>query len=120
MDDEPLWGDADDRIRAAFAADSDAARRIATRALTGTPFVQTRWPPRARTTVAVVVAAALLAVAVVWPARTRREPPAQPLTSLSIIGSGSLVVVDGNDGRRWIVGRPAQPPQGRYVIVIPQ
>jgi hypothetical protein len=44
------------------------------------------------------------------------DPP-----SLAITGRGSLLVVDSQDGRRWVVGAPpARRAGGNYVIVVPQ
>jgi hypothetical protein len=44
-------------------------------------------------------------------------PPAAP--SLAITGRGSFVVVDSEDGRRWVVGpAPDRPAGGNYVIVL--
>ena len=44
------------------------------------------------------------------------DPP-----SLAITGRGSLLIVDSQDGRRWVVGPlPERRAGGNYVIVFPQ
>jgi len=66
--------------------------------------------------IAIVVAAGVAG----WRRRSVSLPPS-PARSLSIRGSGSTLVVDGGDGRRWIVRRSDQErPPGGYVIVFPQ
>src|SRR5262249_50562726 len=115
MDDEDRLHEIDERVRAALALDPATARRIAARALTETATREARRP-----SVLFAAAAALVIPlgAAVWLAgRPPHSPP--PLATLSISSSGSMLVVDGGDGRRWVVGPPAEPRQpGRYVIVI--
>jgi len=132
MDDDRSHADIDERIREAFRADPAAPPRIARRALDESPALDAGPRTRSFRPFAIAAAAALVLVLGIaaWRIRPPRSAPPQaapprsarpPLTSLSITGSGSIVVVDGNDGRRWIVGRsPAPPPPGRYVIVVPQ
>jgi hypothetical protein len=64
--------------------------------------------------------AVVLIVLSVWQVRKRAGEHALP-TSLAITGEGSMLVVESQDGRRWIVG-PAPEPRigGGYVIVVPQ
>jgi hypothetical protein len=122
MDDEEVRLEIDERIREAVRADPAARQRIAARALAHSPSGVRGTRARAALRAPLLVAAAAVAVLGLagWFARLRQPAPA-PLTSWSITGTGSMVVVDGNDGRRWIVGRPAEPrSQGRYVIVVPQ
>ena len=41
--------------------------------------------------------------------------------SLVISGSGSIVVVTSDDGRRWLIQAPQSSPiRGEYVIAFPQ
>ena len=131
MDDDRSHADIDERIREAFRADPAAPPRIARRALDERPALDAGSRTRSSRPFVIAAAAALVLVMGIaaWQMRPSRSAPAQvaplrsspPLTSLSITGSGSIVVVDGDDGRRWIVGRSAAPPPlGRYVIVVPQ
>jgi hypothetical protein len=115
MDDEHLLREVDERVGAALAPDPAAARRIVARALGGT----SRRDPSRMILVAAVSALTIALGLAGWFARpTRRQSP-PPLTSLSITSSGSMLVVDGDDGRRWVIGRAADAsPRGRYVIVV--
>jgi len=118
MDDDRLADEIDRRVRTAFAGDPAVERRIAGRALGASPAdrASARRPAVRLTALAALCAA--LAVAF-WFWRRPHQPP--PLTAWSITGRGSLVVIDSGDGRRWVVGQPAErAPQGRYVIVVPQ
>jgi len=114
MDDEDDLREIDECLRAAFPADAAAQQRIAARAL-----AETATPDARRSGVLVAAAALVLVLAVAgWFARRPRHSP-PPLTTLSISSRGSLLIVDGDDGRRWVIGRPLEPrPQGRYVIVV--
>jgi len=113
MDDEDLLREIDERLRAVLTPDAAAQRRIAARALRNTARPGARRP-------SILTAAAALVLLVglaTWLARRPRHPPSP--TTLSISSSGALLIVDGDDGRRWVVGRPAESaPQGRYVIVV--
>src|SRR5262245_25386618 len=114
MDDEDDVHEIDARLRAALPPDAEVQRRIAARALANTANAGSRRPS------ALLAAAALVLVlgAAAWFARRPRQSP-PPLTTLSITSRGSMLVVDGDNGRRWVVGRPAEPrPPGRYVIVV--
>jgi hypothetical protein len=120
MDDEHTLREADARLRAALNPGDAVPHRIVTRALmdAGAPRRSSR---TLRFASAFAVLAMVLLVAV-W--RPRRVPPAPPAPSsasapLAVTGSGSMVVVEHPDGRRWIVGPPPEPRAGgNYVIVL--
>ena len=148
MDDEHTLRDVDTRVRCALRPDASASRRVVLGALADDHGPVSR-AGRRRLAVVVVAALALAAGASVWQwrraARTaEREPfrraatdplPAEPTSrrmngspsvgspdapSLVITGRGSLLVVDGGDGRRWVVGpAPDRRTGGNYVIVLP-
>ena len=124
MDDEHSQLGIDERIRGAFRADPAATRRIAARAVAGRGALDAEpGTPAAGIRFAAIAALVVVLGIVVWRLRPPPSAPPSPapLTSVAITGRGSIVVVDGNDGRRWIVGQPtAPPPQGRYVIVVRQ
>ena len=118
MDDELDTSEIEERIRRAVYADAAAARRIAAAALNAPRLAP---PMRARRTILVAAAVAIVVAATVagWRGRSVLPPPSA--RSLSLRGSGSTIVVDGDDGRRWIVRSSDQErPQGGYVIVFPQ
>jgi hypothetical protein len=117
MDDESKLPEVDARIRAALIVDGVASRRVVMRALAddGRRVKEVRRRPF------VVVTSAVLALLLVMSAwqwrRGARVPVSAP--SLSITGEGSLLIVDGQDGRRWVVGPPPQRRTGgNYVIVV--
>ena len=117
MDDESKLPEVDARIRAALIVDGVASRRVVMRALAddGRRVKEVRRRPF------VVVTSAVLALLLVMSAwqwrRGARVPVSAP--SLSITGEGSMLIVDGQDGRRWVVGPPPQRRTGgNYVIVV--
>jgi hypothetical protein len=120
MDDEFDTTGIDERIRRAVDVDVASARRIAAAALNAPP----RRPPMgaSRRTILVAAAVAIVVAAGVAGWRGRSVSPSPfAVRSLSIRGTGATVVVDGDDGRRWIVTSSDQArPQGGYVIVFPQ
>ena len=121
MDDEHTRRDVDARVRAALRPDDAFARRVVDRAL-----ADVRAPRRSargrRFAVAVAACALIVSVGgvVAWQSRRGASPPAPvPSESLAVTGTGSLVVVEHPDGRRWIVGPPPQRRTGgNYVIVV--
>ena len=119
MDDENKRLDVDRRVRRAVSPPADVVDRVVMRALTDNapPPQHRRRMGFAVVTVATVV---LLVALTVWQGRNRAGEHALP-TSLAITGEGSMLVVESQDGRRWIVG-PAtkRPTGGGYVIVVPQ
>jgi hypothetical protein len=111
MDDERERDEIDERIRAALTADAAARNRIVERALAaddaGTRSLMNR---------ALLAAAVVAIVATGW-----WQMRASPSLELAISGKQSWVVVNGSDGRRWIVGpRSDRGQRGSYVIVVPQ
>jgi hypothetical protein len=114
MDDEHTLREADARVRAALIPDDAAFRRVVLRALAND---RARPPGVHRLSYAVVgaTALALLLGASAW--QWRRTAPATP--SLAVVGRGSIIVVESQDGRRWIVGPPPERRAGgNYVIVV--
>jgi hypothetical protein len=93
--------------------------RVVMRALTDND----RRPPhrRHKTFAVVTVATVVLLIALtIWQGRKRAGEHTLP-TSLAITGEGSMLVVESQDGRRWIVGPAAKRRiGGGYVIVVPQ
>jgi hypothetical protein len=121
MDDETRLSEADERVRAALSADSEATQRVLAAALgdRSQRFARRRYALAAAVAVVFPLGAAMW----LWP--VRRTPGTEPLpsvtTSLKLTGHGQLIVVESQDGRRWIVGPPPPPRTGgSYVIVVPQ
>lgn len=114
MHEEPEPHDVDARLRAALAPDDEAARRIVARALAASEA-----PPRRRRQAALAagIAAALVVAAAVRLSRSRGAPPPRE-QSLAVSGQGRMVVVEREDGRRWIVGPPSPARHGGYVIFV--
>ena len=115
MDDEARLSETDARVRAALAADPEATRRVLAAALAA------RSTPSLRRRYAIAGAAALFGLAAAVWLWHGAAPPPLGMTSLKVTGHGQLIVVETQDGRRWIVG-PPPPPRiaGSYVIVVPQ
>ena len=66
-----------------------------------------------------VIGASMLALAVAAAFLWRGNPPSP--APLVISGSGSIVVVTSDDGRRWLIQAQQSPPaRGEYVIAFPQ
>lgn len=111
MRDDDVLTDAERRMRTVLRPTDEGAAAVASRAL-APPLPAT---PRRRAALTVAVILTLLLAGAVWRAST----PPQP--AMHIWGSGSLVVVTRDDGRRWVVdGGHAPAPTGQYVIVVPQ
>jgi len=80
---------------------------------------RTRIASRRSAIVAVAVGMLAFAVAAGLWRRHAAAPVAPAMTSLKVTSRGSLIVVEGADGRRWIVGPAAERrAEGHYVIVI--
>jgi hypothetical protein len=122
MDDEHTLRETDVRVRDALRPDGAVARRVLEHALATDGARR----PRARRRQFAVAAAALALVlsvtGVIWQSRHAPSPAAPaPVSSdsLAVTGTGSIVVVEHPDGRRWIVGPPPERRAGRnYVIVM--
>ena len=66
-----------------------------------------------------VIGASMIALALAAALLSRGTAPAP--APLVISGSGSIVVVTSDDGRRWLIQAPqSSPPRGEYVIAFPQ
>ena len=108
--------DVDARVRAAVQPTADTIDRVLTRAL-----VQDAFPPRRRhwrTTATIVAVLTAVIGPLAWRWRTVRETGGAGLT-FAIRGEAKLVVVESEDGRRWIVGTGGEPHRaGNYVIVV--
>lgn len=116
MDDDRTLRETDARVRSALIPDDALTRRLVIRSLAD---ARARPPGVGRARYSVVGAAALtlLIAASVW--QWRRATPPAPLPSLAIVGRGSMVVVESQDGRRWVVGPPPERRTGgNYVIVV--
>jgi hypothetical protein len=113
MDDEHERLELDKRMRVAFAPDERTSARVVANALAASdarPSLSWRVRSVALTAVGLVI---LLAV-FQW-----RRQAASP--ALAITGGGTMLVVESQDGRRWIVGHSeARQSGGSYVMVIPE
>ena len=117
MDDEDKLLELDTLVRDAVTPPDEAIDRVVLKALS-----DNRKPPRRRAWLSMAIAAAvvvLLGIAV-WRWRSidqrRAESP-----SLAISGEGSMLVVESQDGRRWIVGPPPRRRIGsNIVLVVPE
>jgi len=118
MDDESKLLEVDARVRAALLVDGVASRRVVMRALADDGRRRMKGVRRRLFVVVTAAALALLLVMSAWQwRRGARVPVSAP--SLSITGEGSMLIVDGQDGRRWVVGPPPQRRTGgNYVIVV--
>jgi len=116
MDDERELLEIDSRIRAALQANDDACRRVVARALADE---QRATPHRRRGRFAILTAGAVVLILVVVGAIQWRRGAARPMPqSLTITSAGSMLVVESQDGRRWIIG-PLQPRRSaNYVMVV--
>lgn len=66
-----------------------------------------------------VIGASMLALAVAAVFLWRGTAPSP--APLVISGSGSIIVVTSDDGRRWLIQAPqSSPARGEYVIAFPQ
>ena len=103
--------DAERRLNRVLQPDDDSVARVIAGVLRPTR-------QRRRRHVAVIGASMLafvVAAAFLWRGTTPSPAP------LVISGSGSIVVVTSDDGRRWLIQTPQSPPaRGAYVIVFPQ
>jgi len=114
--DERTPHDVDRRLRAAFAIDDGVGRRVVAKALRTTPAPV--YSGHMKSAVALVVAIGVAVGLTLW--RPWHAAPAPP-AGLRITATGAILVVESQDGRRWIVGPPpARPSGGNYVLVVPQ
>jgi ferric-dicitrate binding protein FerR (iron transport regulator) len=110
-DDDELTA-AERRLGRMLRSNQDRVNDVINRALLPQRTMRARG--RARLLVAAFIALIVLG-AFVWRA------PAPPPAALTISGSGSVIVVTTEDGRRWVVDeRNESRPRGQYAIAIPQ
>ena len=113
MDDEPERLEIDSRVRAALRTDADASRRAVARALADNRGMPNRqW--RRRFATAAALALLLVLAGFEW----RRSAGRATSPSLTVTSAGSVLVVETQDGRRWIVGPSPPRRSGNYVIVV--
>jgi hypothetical protein len=117
VDDERELLEIETQLRATLTPKDDVVDRVVRRVLAGG-----HQQPRSNyfRLSAVAAALALLAAgATVWRQGTVRRQPAA--SSMTIVGDGSMLVVERENGRRWLVSpRLDRRGQGHYVIVIPE
>jgi ferric-dicitrate binding protein FerR (iron transport regulator) len=114
MNDEPRWLEIDSRLRAALRTNHATCRAIVARALAVTPRTPSpRW--RRPFTVATAAALALLLVAgFVW----RRSAGRSTSPLITVTSAGPVLIVQSEDGRRWIVGPSMPRHSGSYAMVV--
>jgi hypothetical protein len=112
MRDDDVLTDVERRLRAALRPDDERVRHVIRGALSSGNGID-RWrrlPLVAAGAVALVIVAALA-----W-----YSYPSAP-RGLHVSGSGSMIVVTSDDGRRWVVNTSrSSEVRGGYVIVIPE
>jgi ferric-dicitrate binding protein FerR (iron transport regulator) len=114
MNDDDNMFELDARVRAALNPETEAARRVVMRALADADAK----PQRQRRLRVALLSAAVLALLAGAGLQWRRGSNHAMPPALAITGEGSMVVVESEDGRRWIVGPPAtRNTRGSYVIV---
>jgi len=120
MDDEHTLRETDVRVRDALLPNDAVAQRVLGRA-----FADDSAPRRGargrRLAVAIAAFALIFSVTgvIIWQSRRPASPSPVSSDSLAVTGTGSIVVVEHPDGRRWIVGPPPQRRAGgNYVIVV--
>jgi hypothetical protein len=112
MRDDEVLTEVERRLGAALRPDAERARRVAIGALSSA--TGKAWRPRLALVAAGTAVLAIVA-ALVW----RASAPAQ--SDLHVAGSGSVIVVSSDDGRRWLVSTDRRVEvRGTYVIVFPQ
>ena len=120
MDDKNGPLEIDLRVRAAVSPPDSVVDRVVMRALTP----DDRSPQHRRRIRFAAATAAMLALLIglaAWQGRRPRAGEDTRPTSLAITGAGSRLVVESQDGRRWVVGpAPKRRISGGYVIVVPQ
>jgi hypothetical protein len=112
MHDDDVLSGAERRLRDVLRSRDERVNMVIGRALAGP-----RRPRRVgvRLLAAVTLAVIVLGALVVWRASAPRPP------TLTILGSGSVIVVMSEDGRRWILNQQTEPAaHGQYVIAVPQ
>ena len=120
MDDKDGLLEIDRRVRAAVSPPASVVDRVVMRSFTNGD----RAPQHRRRIRFAAMTAAMLALLIgltAWQGRRQGAGENTRPTSLAITGEGSLLVVESQDGRRWVVGpAPKRRIGGGYVIVVPQ
>jgi len=118
MDDESRQPEIEALVRDAVTAPAEVVERVVLRALS-----DSREPARRRRVwVAIATAGAFVLVLGIsaWQWTRVAGRRAQP-SSLAISGEGSMLVVESQDGRRWVVGPPPKRRVGsNFVLVVPE
>jgi hypothetical protein len=115
MNDEPRRPEIDSRIRAALRTSDATCRAIVARALTDTPRTL---PRRWRRPFVMATATALALLLVVAGFAWRRGAGRSTSPSITVTSAGAVLVVQSEDGRRWIVGPSMPRRSGSYAMVV--
>jgi hypothetical protein len=112
VNDDDVLTDVERRVRAVLRPDQEQVRHVIKGALAIATAPQRQRHVRL---LAAGTAALAIVVALIW----RTSAPVAPV--LHISGSGSVIVVTSDDGRRWVVNtQRTSEVRGAYVIVFPQ
>ena len=112
MRDDDVITEGEHRLSRVLRPENERVRHVITRALA--PGPRTRPIGGARLLAAALMALLVLGM-VIWRASAPRP------ASLTISGSGSVIVVTSDDGRRWILdGRNESETRGQFAIAVPQ
>jgi ferric-dicitrate binding protein FerR (iron transport regulator) len=115
MNDEPRLLEIDSRVRAALRTNHAPCRAIVARALAVTPRTPS---PRWRRPFAMATAAALALLLVVAALTWQRSAGGSRSPSITVTSAGPVLVVQSEDGRRWIVGPSMPRRNGSYAMVV--
>ena len=111
MRDDDVLSGAERRLRVMLRPDDERVTDVINRALSPERRIRSGWRGR----VLVLTTVAVLVLAAMWRASTPRP------AALTISGSGSVIVVTSEDGRRWILDeRNESEPRGQFAIAVPQ
>ena len=110
MREEEGLSEGERRLSQALRPGDDSVARVIAVAVT-----RQQRPRRPVRVMGALMLASVVAAALLW--RGTAPSPAP----LVISGSGSIVVVTSDDGRRWLIQAQQSPPaRGEYVIAFPQ
>ena len=113
MDDERKLLEVDSRVRAALQASDEVCRRVAARALADTRRrAPQRWRKRSALITTAALALTLIAIGLQWRRSVGRS------MSLTVTSKGATLVIESQDGHRWIVGSSPPRRSGNYVMVV--
>ena len=114
MNDERELLEIDSRLRASLQPSGEACRRVVALALTGPPVPKRR---RRRIGLAAATAGAVSALLILAGLQWRHGAARPRSPSLSVTSAGPLLIVESENGRRWILNHPLGR-SGNYVIVV--